>query len=76
LAIPDTSAAAKVLSVVLGVLSFIIGILCLRSTLQTVVVLALVLGAIWLIHGVVDIVIGISGRGEGGRGWTIVVRQA
>jgi uncharacterized membrane protein HdeD (DUF308 family) len=72
LAIPDASAAAKVLSMVLGVLSFIVGILCLRSPLQTVVVLTLVLGAFWLIHGVVDIVIGISGRGEDGRGWTIV----
>jgi uncharacterized membrane protein HdeD (DUF308 family) len=38
---------------------------------QTVVVLTLVLGAFWLIHGVVDIVLGVSGRGEDGRRWTI-----
>jgi uncharacterized membrane protein HdeD (DUF308 family) len=71
-AIPDTSASAKVLSVVVGVLSFIAGIICLRSPLQTLVVLTLILGAFWLIHGVADIVNGISGRGEAGRGWTIV----
>src|SRR3954453_8593182 len=71
-AIPDASSAAKVLSVVLGVLALIVGVLCLRSPQQTVVVLTLVLGAFWLIHGVVDIVAGIGGRGEAGRGWTIV----
>jgi uncharacterized membrane protein HdeD (DUF308 family) len=71
-AIPDASPAAKVLSVVLGVLALIVGVLCLRSPQQTVVVLTLVLGGFWLIHGVVDIVAGIDGRGQPGRGWTIV----
>jgi len=71
-AIPDALPAAKVLSVVLGVLALIVGVLCLRSPQQTVVVLTLVLGAFWLIHGVVDIVAGIGGRGEAGRGWTII----
>jgi uncharacterized membrane protein HdeD (DUF308 family) len=60
------------LSVVLGALSFIVGVVCLRSPLQTVVVLTLVLGAFWLIHGVADIADGVSGRGQPGRVWTIV----
>jgi uncharacterized membrane protein HdeD (DUF308 family) len=71
-AIPDTSATAKMLSVVLGALSFIVGVVCLRSPLQTVVVLTLVLGAFWLIHGVADIADGVNGRGQPGRVWTIV----
>ena len=70
-AIPETSAAAKVLSVILGLLSFIVGVLCLRSPVQTVVVLTLVLGLFWLIHGVADIVIGISRRDQTGRIWII-----
>jgi uncharacterized membrane protein HdeD (DUF308 family) len=37
-----------------------------------VVVLTLVLGGFWLIHGVVDLVAGIGGRGQPGRGWTII----
>jgi uncharacterized membrane protein HdeD (DUF308 family) len=71
-AIPETSAAAKVLSVVVGLLSFIVGILCLRSPLQTVVVLTLVLGLFWLIHGIADIVIGVSRRDQPGRVWIII----
>lgn len=72
LAIPDTSAAFKVLSVVLGILSLVFGVLCLRASVQTVVALTLVLGVFWLIHGVTDIIDGIGGRDRPGRAWTIV----
>ncbi|MCW0213506.1 MAG: DUF308 domain-containing protein [Pseudonocardia sp.] len=71
-AVPDTSSGTKVLAVVVGILSVIVGVICLRSPLQTIVVLTLVLGAFWLVNGIMEIVAGISGRGERGRAWAIV----
>ncbi|GAA4828625.1 HdeD family acid-resistance protein [Actinomycetospora corticicola] len=71
-AVPDASTGTKVLAIVVGILSVIVGVICLRSPLQTIVVLTLVLGAFWLANGIVEIVTGISGRGEKGRGWAIV----
>jgi uncharacterized membrane protein HdeD (DUF308 family) len=69
IAMPDTSAATRTLYVIVGFLAYVIGVVCLRSPEQTVVVLTLVLGAFWLVNGVVDLVQGISGRGEPGRLW-------
>ena len=71
-AVPDTSTGMRVLAIVVGILSVIVGVICLRSPLQTIVVLTLVLGAFWLVHGLVEIVTGIAGRGDRGRAWTIV----
>jgi uncharacterized membrane protein HdeD (DUF308 family) len=71
-AVPDTSTGMRVLAIVVGILSVIVGVICLRSPLQTIVVLTLVLGAFWLVNGLVEIVTGIAGRGDRGRAWTIV----
>ncbi len=70
--VPDTSAGTRVLGIVVGVLSVLVGVLCLRSPLQTIAVLTLVLGAFWLVNGILEVVAGIAGQGERSRAWTIV----
>ncbi|HEY6424089.1 MAG TPA: HdeD family acid-resistance protein [Pseudonocardiaceae bacterium] len=60
----------QVLLGVLGVLSILVGILCLRHPLQTLAVLALVLGVFWVVSGIIEIVHGISGDVPS-RGWAI-----
>ena len=49
----------RVLSCVLGTLSVLVGLLCLRTPLQTALVLGLLIGITWVVGGVVRIVQGI-----------------
>ncbi|WP_433268853.1 HdeD family acid-resistance protein [Actinosynnema sp. CS-041913] len=56
----------RVLFAVAGVLALVAGILSLRSPFQTVAVLALLLGATWVVGGVAEIF-----HGFGNSGWTV-----
>ncbi|MBW4719370.1 HdeD family acid-resistance protein [Saccharothrix obliqua] len=56
----------RVLFAVTGVLALIAGILCLRSPFQTIAVLALLLGAIWVVGGVAEVL-----HGFGESGWAV-----
>ncbi len=61
----------RALSCGLGTLSVLAGLLCLRTPLQTALVLALLIGITWVIGGVIRIVQGIvAGRGAA-RWWRI-----
>jgi uncharacterized membrane protein HdeD (DUF308 family) len=71
-AVPDTSTGTKVVGVLVGILAIIAGVLCLRSPVATAVFLALVVGAFWLVNGILEIVAGIAGRGEESRVWSIL----
>ncbi|MGB8506023.1 HdeD family acid-resistance protein [Mycobacterium sp.] len=53
--------AARTVLGVSGALAVLLGFLVLRSPLQTVVVIALIVGAWWVIRGVLDIVEGAAG---------------
>jgi uncharacterized membrane protein HdeD (DUF308 family) len=61
----------RVLFVLLGALSILVGLLCLREPLQTALVLGLLIGAMWVIQGVVGIVEAIGNERGAGRGWMI-----
>ena len=53
-----------------GFLSIIVALLCLRAPLQTVVVIGLLLGAWWVISGLIDVFTAVlSDSGE--KGWRI-----
>lgn len=71
-AVPDTSTGTKVVGVLVGILSILAGIISLRSPVGTVVFLAIVVGAFWLVNGILELVAGIAARGEPGRVWAIV----
>jgi uncharacterized membrane protein HdeD (DUF308 family) len=67
----EAGAAGRVLSCVLGTLLFLGGLLCLRSPLQTALVLGLLIGIVWVVGGVVRITQGVvQGRGAS-RWWRI-----
>lgn len=68
---PDRGPGGRVLFALAGALSILVGLLCLREPLQTALVLGLLIGAVWVIQGVVGVVDAVgSERGEG-RGWMI-----
>lgn len=52
--------AARTLTGLSGALAILLGFLVLRSPLQTLVIIALVIGAWWVFRGVLDIVAGAS----------------
>jgi uncharacterized membrane protein HdeD (DUF308 family) len=61
----------RVAYTLIGILSILVGILCLRHTFQTVTALALILGIFWVITGVMDFFGGIFVKDMPRRGWTI-----
>jgi uncharacterized membrane protein HdeD (DUF308 family) len=62
---------SRVLSCVLGTVSLLAGLLCLRTPLQTALVVGLLIGITWFIGGVVRIVQGIVARRGASRWWRI-----
>jgi uncharacterized membrane protein HdeD (DUF308 family) len=68
---PIEQAWVRVLTALLAILSFIVGIYLLRHPYYTVVILAVLLGIYWLIHGVIDLFTAIGHRELQNRGLTI-----
>jgi uncharacterized membrane protein HdeD (DUF308 family) len=59
------------LSCVLGTLSLLVGLLCLRDPLQTLALLGLLVGVAWTVGGVVRVVQGVVAERGATRGWRI-----
>ena len=56
-----------------GALALVIGLLCLRDPLQTVVVITMLLGVWWLAAGLIDVFGAIRSHEERRRGWDIAL---
>jgi uncharacterized membrane protein HdeD (DUF308 family) len=67
----ESGTGGHVLIGLLGALSILVGLLCLRAPLQTAVVIGLLIGATWVIGGVIGIVHAIGAGPGGHRGWRI-----
>jgi uncharacterized membrane protein HdeD (DUF308 family) len=67
-----TRTGRRGLPAVLGTLSILVGLLCLRDPLQTLVVLGLLVGIAWTAGGVIRVVQGIVADRGTTRGWRIV----
>ena len=62
----------RVLVGLAGGLALIVGLLILRDPLQSVLVLTMILGAFWVISGVIEILGAFVGVDRKGRGWEIL----
>jgi len=67
----DDGVAARVLLGLAGAFSILVGLLCLRGPLQTAVLLGLLVGATWVVTGIIGIVHAIGVGHDHGRGWGI-----
>lgn len=65
----DGTGGNRVLMGVLGGLSFLVGLLCLREPLQTLAVIALLIGAWLLVGGVIMVISALTGATIGSRVW-------
>jgi uncharacterized membrane protein HdeD (DUF308 family) len=57
---PRASPMARVLYGLLGAISIVIGVLCLRHLLQTVTILVVLIGLSWLLAGIFELIAGLS----------------
>jgi len=67
----DDGVAARVLLGLAGAFSILVGLLCLRGPLQTAVLLGLLVGATWVVTGIIGIVHAIGAGHDHSRGWGI-----
>jgi uncharacterized membrane protein HdeD (DUF308 family) len=59
-AVSEVKVGVRILLIILGLISMVVGVLCLRHPLQTVTILAALLGLFWLVGGVIDIIRAVS----------------
>ena len=71
-ALSGHDAGVRALVALSGGLALVVGLLVLREPLQSVVVLGMIIGAWWVVAGVVDILGALLGRGSSSRGWDVV----
>lgn len=69
---PHLPGGTRFLSVITGILSIVLGVLCLRDELQSVLMLAVWIGAGWIISGVSRVITGLSSSLPG-RGWSVAL---
>jgi uncharacterized membrane protein HdeD (DUF308 family) len=67
---PGMDGGARALEVVIGALSVLAGVLCLRAPLQTLVFLSLLIGAWWLVTGLTGAAGALFGGSRPGRWWS------
>jgi uncharacterized membrane protein HdeD (DUF308 family) len=67
----DTSSRALV--GLFGALALVVGLLCLRSPMQTIMVIGIILGVWWLAAGLIDVVGAIRDEGSTRRGWDLAM---
>lgn len=66
----DLTGGVRVLTAVLGLLAFVVGLYAIRHVLVSVVALALLLGIFWVVNGFVEIFNALANRDSPHRGWT------
>lgn len=71
-AVPLESGWLRALQAFLATLSFVVGIYLLGRVSLSLLVLALLLGFYWMVHGFTDLFVGVGHAELPGRGWLIL----
>jgi uncharacterized membrane protein HdeD (DUF308 family) len=71
MAFTEVAEGHRALWAILGVLSILVGILCLKHVFQTIAILALLLGAYWVVDGIIGFFASVSRKDTPNRGWAI-----
>jgi uncharacterized membrane protein HdeD (DUF308 family) len=61
----------RVLAGLTGGLALVVGLLCLRDPVQTILIIGLLLGVWWVVSGVVDVITALIAPVPGRRAWDI-----
>jgi uncharacterized membrane protein HdeD (DUF308 family) len=71
-AVPDESGWLRALQALLAILSFVVGIYLLGHVGLSLLVLAILLGAYWIAHGIIDLFLAVGHAELPGRAWVIL----
>lgn len=63
----------RAVTAILGVAMIVLGVLLIRHLHLSRVLIALLVGLVFIIQGVVDLLIGFSGEARGGRTWPLIM---
>jgi uncharacterized membrane protein HdeD (DUF308 family) len=63
--------SAKVLSILVGAISIMLGVMCLRNIATSVELLVLFIGITFIMRGIMETVVGFSSQGSQGSGWFV-----
>ncbi|WP_419402544.1 HdeD family acid-resistance protein [Mycobacteroides abscessus] len=69
---PHLRGWTRFISVITGILSIVLGVICLRDQLESVLLLAVWIGAGWIITGIGRVVAGFASRAPG-SGWSVLL---
>src|SRR3954453_9886209 len=69
----DEDGARRALSAMFGVIFVVAGVIALRNLLASLAVLVTIIGLMWLIGGIVELISAFGGPGGGFRGWRIAL---
>ena len=64
---------ARALYALLGILGILVGIFVLRHLFESVVILVVLLGVYWVLHGIIEFIAALDHKGMPGRGVNIVM---
>jgi len=64
---------SRALYAVLGILGILVGIFVLRHLFESVVILVVLLGVYWVLHGIIEFIVALDHKGMPGRGMNIVM---
>ncbi len=67
----DLDTGSRVLTIIVGAISIVLGLLCLRNIATSVEILVLFIGITFIMRGILDLVVGFSNQGTKGSGWFI-----
>jgi uncharacterized membrane protein HdeD (DUF308 family) len=67
-----SSGAARAGDVLIGIVAIVAGLFCLRHHDETIFLLAFLLGAFWIVHGVADLAVAATAGPIPGRGFRAV----
>ncbi len=68
----DSTTTHRAWSAVIGLAFIVIGVVLIRHLHLTRVLIALLIGLIWIVQGVAELMVGVTQTDRRGRGWTIV----
>ncbi len=68
----DSATSHRAWSAVIGLAFIVIGVVLIRHLHLTRVLIALLIGLIWIVQGVAELMVGFTQTDRRGRGWTIV----
>ncbi|RZU49439.1 uncharacterized membrane protein HdeD (DUF308 family) [Krasilnikovia cinnamomea] len=69
--VPGYPVLFRVLGITFGVLTALVGILCLRNITASLALLLVIVAIGWLLDGLVQIFMAVGRYAEGGKGWRI-----